>query len=77
MFVLYLVVQMWRLIFHVGTQRGAESGCDGGLSSLDHDCSAAESRAFWRLKKGILAMQPYSLYNTFPRDALSYGEEQA
>lgn len=22
-------------------------------------------------------MQPYSLYNTFPRDALSYGEEQA
>lgn len=61
--------------------REAESGCDGGLCSLDHDCSTAElhyqSRAFAGLKKGTAAMQPYSLCNKFPRDALSYGEEQA
>jgi len=39
--------------------------------------AAARQRGIWGLKKGILAMQPYSLCSKFPTDAVSCGEEQA
>lgn len=57
---------LW-LILAAGTQ-------PWGWVTMELHC---QSGAFWALNKSILAMQPHSLYNKFPRDAMSYGEEQA
>lgn len=55
------------LMFPVGAQ-------PWGFVTVELHC---QSGLFWALKEGILAMQPHSLHNKFPRDAMSCGEEQA